>query len=102
LERVRATIICHIEMVGELAALRAVVTSAAELVLGHSPNESFLVEIVDELVAQFCKLDELCSRHEDLRRAPLTATRLGLMGRPSRRGRRTVGGGANFMTAGGR
>jgi hypothetical protein len=37
------------------------VTSAAELVLGRSPDETFQVEITDELVAQFRKLEELCS-----------------------------------------
>jgi hypothetical protein len=48
-------------MVGELATLQATVTSGTELVLGRSPNETFRVEIVDELVAQFQKLEELCS-----------------------------------------
>jgi hypothetical protein len=33
--------ICHIEMVGELAALEAAVTSATELVLGRSLDETF-------------------------------------------------------------
>jgi hypothetical protein len=37
----RAAAIHHIEMAGELATLRAAVTSAAELVLGRSPNETF-------------------------------------------------------------
>jgi hypothetical protein len=60
----RAAAIHHIEMAGELAMLRTVVTSAAELVLGRSPNETFRVEIVDELVAQFWKLEELCSQLE--------------------------------------
>jgi hypothetical protein len=49
----QAAAIHHIEMARELATLRAAVTSAAELVLGRSPNETFRVEIVDELVAQF-------------------------------------------------
>jgi hypothetical protein len=54
----------HIEMAEELAVLRVAVTSTVELVLGHSPDETFQVEITDELVAQFCKLEVLCSRHE--------------------------------------
>jgi hypothetical protein len=49
-------------MAMELVALRVAVISVAELVLGHSPNETFWVEIMDELVAQFRKMEELCSR----------------------------------------
>jgi hypothetical protein len=49
----RATAIRHIAMAGELATLQVAVTSAVELVLGRTPNETFWVEIVDELVAQF-------------------------------------------------
>jgi hypothetical protein len=64
LERMRAAAIRHIAMVGELATLQVAVTSAVELVLGRTPNETFRVEIVDELVAQFWKLEELCSRLE--------------------------------------
>jgi hypothetical protein len=61
LERMWATAIHHIEMVGELATLRVIVTSAVELVLGHWPDETFQVEIANELVDQFQKLKELCS-----------------------------------------
>jgi hypothetical protein len=57
----RAAAILHIEMAWDLAALWAVVTSSMELVLGHSPDETFWVEIMDELVAQFRKLEEMCS-----------------------------------------
>jgi hypothetical protein len=56
----QATAICHIEMVEELAALQTAVTSATELMLGRSPDENFWVEIVDELIAQSHKLEELC------------------------------------------
>jgi hypothetical protein len=35
-----------------------------ELVMGHSPNETFPVDVTDELVAQFWRLKELCSRLE--------------------------------------
>jgi hypothetical protein len=51
-------------MLRELAVLWVVVSSAAELVLGCSPNEIFRVEVMDELVAEFQRLDELCSRLE--------------------------------------
>jgi hypothetical protein len=64
LDRMRAAAIHHLEMVGKLATLWAAVTSVAELVLGHSPNVTFWVEIADELVTQFWKLEELCSRLE--------------------------------------
>jgi phosphoribosyl-dephospho-CoA transferase len=40
--RMQATALRDIEMVMELTALRAVVSSAAELVLGHSPNETLM------------------------------------------------------------
>jgi hypothetical protein len=59
-----ATTMCHTEMAGELATLQVAVTSAVELVLGCLPDETFLVEITDELVAQFRKLEELCSQLE--------------------------------------
>jgi hypothetical protein len=40
-------------MVGEIAALRAPMSSAAESMLGHSLNENFCVEVVVGLVAKF-------------------------------------------------
>jgi hypothetical protein len=40
------------------------VSSAAELVLGHSPNETSRVEVTNELVAKFRRWEELCSRLE--------------------------------------
>jgi hypothetical protein len=42
----------------ELATLWAVVSSAMELALGRSPDKTFQVEVVDELVAEFQKLEE--------------------------------------------
>jgi hypothetical protein len=42
----------HTEMVGELVALRMVVSSVMEFALGLSPYETFQVEVVDELVAK--------------------------------------------------
>jgi hypothetical protein len=47
------TNLCHTEMAGELAALQAAVSSTTEFKLGRSPNGTFRVEIVDELVAKF-------------------------------------------------
>jgi hypothetical protein len=43
----------HTEMVGELSMLQAVVSSTVELALGGSPDETFQVEVVDELVVKF-------------------------------------------------
>jgi hypothetical protein len=60
-ERMRAAAIRHIEMAKELATLWVAVTSAMELVLGRSPDVTFWVEIADELVAKFQKLEERCS-----------------------------------------
>jgi hypothetical protein len=57
------TALHHIEMDEEVGTLQTVVSSAAEFVLGLSPDETFWVEVVDELVAKFQKLEE---RHEDL------------------------------------
>jgi hypothetical protein len=42
-------------MVGELAALQMAVSSVVEFALGHLHNETFWVEVVDELVAEFQK-----------------------------------------------
>jgi hypothetical protein len=47
--------LCHAEIARELATLRAAVSSATEFVLGRSPNKSFRVEVVDELIAKFQK-----------------------------------------------
>jgi hypothetical protein len=48
----------HTEMAEEFAALRVVVSSVAESVLGQLPNDTFRVEVVGELVAKFQKLEE--------------------------------------------
>jgi hypothetical protein len=50
--------LCHTEMAGELAALYVVVYSAAESALGCSPNDTFRLEVVGELVAKFHRLEE--------------------------------------------
>jgi hypothetical protein len=62
--RIRDTALCHTEMARELAALQAVVSSATKLALGHSLDETFWVEVVGELVGEFRRLEELCSRLE--------------------------------------
>jgi hypothetical protein len=49
----RAAALRHTEMAQELAAVRAMVSSIVESMLGRSPEESFCVEVVDELLAEF-------------------------------------------------
>jgi hypothetical protein len=44
-------------MVRELAAFRVVVSSAVELVLGHSPNNVAHAEVVGELVAELHRVE---------------------------------------------
>jgi hypothetical protein len=63
-EGMRIAALCHTEMARELAMLRAMVSSAVELALGRSPDATFWVEVVGELVAEFQKLEEWCSRLE--------------------------------------
>jgi hypothetical protein len=64
LERMWVAILCHTEMVGELVALWAVVSSTMEFTLGCSPDETLQVEVVGELVAKFQKVEEQHSRLE--------------------------------------
>jgi hypothetical protein len=54
----RSTALCHTEMAGELATLWMVVSSIMESVLGHSPDETFPVEVVGELVTEFQWLEK--------------------------------------------
>jgi hypothetical protein len=56
--------LCHTEVDGELSTLWAAVSSTVELVLGRSPDETFQVEVMDELVAEFQRLEELYSQLE--------------------------------------
>jgi hypothetical protein len=51
-ERIRHAVLCHTEMARELATLHVEVYSVMELLLGHSPNDTFHVEVVGELVCQ--------------------------------------------------
>jgi hypothetical protein len=60
--------LCYIEMVGELAALWEAVSSTTEFTLGRLPNETFQVEVVDELLAEFWRQEERRSCLEGLAR----------------------------------
>jgi hypothetical protein len=60
----RIAALCRTEMAGKLVVLQATVSSTTELALGRSPDETFRVEVVGELVAEFQKLEEQCSRLE--------------------------------------
>jgi hypothetical protein len=51
----------HTEMVEELAALWAAVSSTTKFMLGRLPNEAVRVEVVDELIAEFQRQEEWCS-----------------------------------------
>jgi hypothetical protein len=44
--------------------LHATVSSAAESMLGHSPSDTFCVEVLGELAAEFQKMEDRCSRLE--------------------------------------
>jgi hypothetical protein len=44
--------------------LQVAVTFAMESVLGHSPDETFQVEVMSELVVELQRLEELCSHLE--------------------------------------
>jgi hypothetical protein len=52
-EGMRLAALRHTEMAGELAVLWAAVSSATESVLGRSPNNTFRLEVVGELVVEF-------------------------------------------------
>jgi hypothetical protein len=51
----QAAALRHTEMTRELATLRAAVSSVVELVLGYSPDETFQVEVLGELVAELMR-----------------------------------------------
>jgi hypothetical protein len=65
-EGMRHATLRHNQMVGELAALQVVVSSATESALGCSPNDTIHVEVVGELVTEFQKLEEWHPRLERL------------------------------------
>jgi hypothetical protein len=62
--RMWATALRHAGVVRELTMLRAVVSSAIELVLGCSPDETTWVDVMNELTTNFQRLEQLCSRLE--------------------------------------
>jgi hypothetical protein len=51
----------HTKLVIEPAAPQAMVPSAMESVLGHSPDETFWVDVVGKQFTEFQKLEELFS-----------------------------------------
>jgi hypothetical protein len=57
----RIAALLHAEMVRELAMLWVVVSSTVEFTPEHSPNETFRVKIVDELIAEFQRQEKRCS-----------------------------------------
>jgi hypothetical protein len=59
--RMWAAALHHAGVIEELVVLRAAVSSATELVLGRSPNETSQVEVMNELTTNFWRLEELCS-----------------------------------------
>jgi hypothetical protein len=52
----------HPEMAGELNALRVVVSTTTESVLGHSPSDTFHMEVVSKLATKYQKMKDQCSR----------------------------------------
>jgi hypothetical protein len=61
LERMRVAAFRRTKMAREPDVLQAAVSSAVELVLGRSPDETIQVDVVSELIAEFWRLGELCS-----------------------------------------
>jgi hypothetical protein len=54
----------HVGLVWDLNALRAMMSSDTELVLGPSHDETFGVELMNELTMNFWRSEELCSQLE--------------------------------------
>jgi hypothetical protein len=55
LEGMQIVALYLVEMVEELASLRAVISYATEFTLGCSPNKAFRLEVLDKLIAGFRK-----------------------------------------------
>jgi hypothetical protein len=55
----RIAALFHTEVAKELAMLWVVVSSAVELALGCSPDETFQLEVVGELDAEFLRLEDV-------------------------------------------
>jgi hypothetical protein len=58
--RIQAAALHHAEVVRQLTALRAAVSSTAELVLGRSPGGTSWVEVMNELNVKFQELEDFC------------------------------------------
>jgi hypothetical protein len=63
-EGVRLVALDHTKMAGDLAVLQVAVSTVVESVLGRSPSDTFHVEVVSELVAEFYKMEDSRSRLE--------------------------------------
>jgi hypothetical protein len=63
-EMMRISTLHHTEMAGDLATLRVAVYPTVESALRRWPAETFWVEVAGELVAEFQRLEEWCSRLE--------------------------------------
>jgi hypothetical protein len=61
-EGIQSAIVHHTYMVGQLAALRAVVSSTMQSVLRCSLSKALWVDIVDEILAEFWEKAKRCSR----------------------------------------
>jgi hypothetical protein len=82
-QRMRDTALRHIEMAVALIMLQVAVTSVVESVLGCLSVEAFQVEVVGKLLAEFWRIEELCSLLE----WPSTRIHDLLLGRPLGRDR---------------
>jgi hypothetical protein len=63
-EGMRHAVLYHTEMAGELNAFGVVMSSAMESVLRCSPSDTAHIELVGELVTEFCKVEGRCLRLE--------------------------------------
>jgi hypothetical protein len=83
----RITALYHTEIARVLAVLRVAVSSVVVFTLGRLPDETFWAVVVDELVTEFWKLEEWCSRLEQpgvricdlLLRSPFGRVQLAIM-----------------------
>jgi hypothetical protein len=60
----RLAALCHTEIAIEFGVLRTAVSSVMESVVWHSPSDTFHMEVVSELVAEFQKMEDQCLRLE--------------------------------------
>jgi hypothetical protein len=59
--RMQATALRHGGVVGDLTTLQAAVSSAGDLVLGCSLDQTSSVEVMNELTSKLWRLEKLCS-----------------------------------------